>query len=201
LFGFDTVAAAQTRRRFSVGRRTAAVLAAIGAMIAVYACVLIGQGNFHEVVAGELYRSGQPRGDDIDRYVRNYGIKSVLNLRGANLDKPWYREEMAAVSRNGLVHADLALKANRALDDASVAALLSLFSTLPKPLLIHCEGGADRTGLAAALYLASIKHATEWSAELQLSILYGHIGLPLTHGWAMSTTFERLEPRLGYPDS
>ncbi|MFT3732625.1 MAG: tyrosine-protein phosphatase [Hyphomicrobium sp.] len=176
-------------------------LAVFAVMATVYAAIEIDRGNFHEVVAGELYRSAQPRGDDIDRYVRAYGIKSVLNLRGANPGKSWYRDEIAAASRNRLAHADLALKADRALDDASVAALMTLFASLPKPLLIHCEGGADRTGLAAALYLASVKHASEWAAELQLSILYGHIGLPLTHGWAMSTTFERLEPRLGYPNS
>lgn len=182
-------------------RRSILVALGVFAAAAGYLVVQIGRGNFHEVVAGELYRSGQPRGGDIDRYVRDYGIKSVLNLRGANPEKSWYRDELAASSRNGLVHADLALKADRALDDKEVAKLLALFESLPKPLLIHCDGGADRTGLATALYLASVKHADEWSAELQLSILYGHIGLPLTHGWPMSVTFERLEPRLGYSHS
>ncbi|HET6388778.1 tyrosine-protein phosphatase [Hyphomicrobium sp.] len=189
------------KRSLSFARGILVVLGVFVATAAAYAGVQFGRGNFHEVVAGELYRSGQPRGGDIDRYVHDYGIKSVLNLRGANPDKRWYRDEMAAISRNGLAHADLALKADRALDDETVSQLFALFASLPKPLLIHCDGGADRTGLASALYLAWVKHADEWSAELQLSILYGHIGLPLTHGWAMSTTFERLEPRLGYPNS
>ncbi|MBS0234323.1 MAG: tyrosine-protein phosphatase [Proteobacteria bacterium] len=189
------------KKRIALVRSILITLAAFVALPAAYAGIEISGGNFHEVIAGELYRSAQPRGEDIDRYVHTYGIKSVLNLRGTNPDKSWYRDEIAAASRNGLAHADLALKADRPLDDQTVASLLALFAKLPKPLLIHCEGGADRTGLATALYLASVKHATEWSAELQLSILYGHIGLPMTHGWAMSTTFERLEPRLGYPNS
>ncbi|WP_219928901.1 tyrosine-protein phosphatase [Palleronia abyssalis] len=48
----------------------------------------------------------------------------------------------------------------------------------PKPLLIHCRGGADRTGLTCALYVAGIDGRGEDAAEAQLSISYGHIGIP-----------------------
>ncbi|MFD2031462.1 tyrosine-protein phosphatase [Ancylobacter dichloromethanicus] len=47
-----------------------------------------------------------------------------------------------------------------------------------KPILIHCQAGADRSGLASALYLAAIKkNSAEAEAEAQLSIRYGHFFL------------------------
>jgi len=66
-----------------------------------------------------------------------------------------------------------------------------------KPILIHCREGADRTGLASALYLAAIKKAGEAVAEGQLSIRYGHISLPFIPEYAMDRAFETLEPSLG----
>jgi len=43
----------------------------------------------------------------------------------------------------------------------------------PAPVLVHCRAGADRAGLAAALYLAATGRAPE-EARAQLSLRYGH---------------------------
>jgi hypothetical protein len=45
--------------------------------------------------------------------VREYGIKSVLNLRGANAGSPWYDDEIAASTELGLAHFDYPLSAKR----------------------------------------------------------------------------------------
>src|SRR5579863_5676861 len=42
------------------------------------------EGNLHPVVAGVLYRSAQPSSAELASTVQQYGIKSVLNLRGPN---------------------------------------------------------------------------------------------------------------------
>lgn len=55
------------------------VLAAGGYL---YAIQLLG--NFHEVVAGQLYRSNQPSNEELVRYTKDHGIKTVINLRGPN---------------------------------------------------------------------------------------------------------------------
>ena len=71
-----------------------------------------------------------------------------------------------------------------------------------KPLLIHCQSGADRSGPAAALYLAAIARHGEAAAEDQLSIRYGHIGLPhVSSAYAMGRTWETLERWLGFAGS
>jgi protein tyrosine/serine phosphatase len=87
------------------------------------------------------------------------------------------------------------------LTEAQAAELVQLMRDAPKPVLIHCQGGADRTGLASALYLAAIEKRSESAAKGQMSIIYGHIPLPITHAYAMDRTFEKLEPILGFSNS
>ena len=118
----------------------------------------------------------------------------------------WVASDVAAcVGRGilplGLAHFDFRMSAKTELSPAEAEALLALMEAAPKPLLIHCQSGADRTGLAAALYVAAVKRWGEAAAEAQLSLLYGHVAAPFAKGWAMTSTFEALEPALGYPDS
>ena len=46
---------------------------------------------------------------------------------------------------------------------------------VPKPVLIHCDGGADRTSFAAALYAAEIARAPDATAEKEFSMWYGYL--------------------------
>jgi len=50
--------------------------------------------------------------------------------------------------------------------------LVALMKKAPKPLLVHCKAGADRTSLASALYLYALKHDPD--ADRAISIIYGH---------------------------
>ena len=94
------------------------------------------------------------------------------------------------------------MSAQSELAQPEVERLLQVMRDAPKPLLIHCQGGADRTGLAAALYVAGIEGRDEEAAEAQLSLTYGHIGIPwLSKAWPMNVTWERIEPWLGFPES
>jgi len=72
--------------------------------------------------------------------------------------------------------------------------LKAIFRDAPKPILIHCRSGADRTGLAAVIYLQQLAGVDEETAEWQLSPLYGHIGIPwLSPTFAMDRAWEMLE--------
>lgn len=73
---------------------------------------------------------------------------------------------------------------------------MALLDSLPKPVLIHCMGGADRTGLAAALYLASLGQG-EAKAEAQISFRSGHALLPVSAAWPMDQSWEAMEPSFG----
>lgn len=112
-------------------------------------------GNFATVVAGEVYRSNQPTPERLVAYARDHGIRTVLNLRGADPGADWYEAERKAAADLGLTLIDFSLSANRELTRDQADTLLALLRDAPKPLLIHCRSGADRTGLASVVYQVS----------------------------------------------
>ncbi|MDO5631760.1 MAG: tyrosine-protein phosphatase [Paracoccus sp. (in: a-proteobacteria)] len=163
---------------------------------------LLASGNTHPVILGELYRSAQPDTADLAQMQRDHGIASIINLRGANPDTAWYQDEIRASADLSITHYDFRMSAASELTADEAHRLLALMRDAPKPLLIHCKSGADRTGLAAALYVAGIAKHSEFAAEWQLSPRYGHVGIPwLSHAWPMDMTWEAMEPALGITGS
>jgi protein tyrosine/serine phosphatase len=154
-------------------------------------------GNVHTVAAGELYRSAQPSAAQISGYATRYGIRTIVSLRGENAGRPWYDSEVAASVNLGIAHIDFRMSASRELTQEQAERLVAILEATEKPLLIHCQAGADRSGLAAALYLVAIAKQAEETAEDQLSIGYGHVGLPhLSSAFAEDRSWEKLEPWL-----
>lgn len=159
-----------------------------------FAAYRLAIDNLAEVVPGELYRSSQIDREGLAAITERYHIRSVLNLRGAQRKKDWYQEEIAASQDLGLMHVDFPMKASEALSEGEVEKLVALMRTMPKPILVHCRQGADRTGLASALYLAALKGAGGAEAGGQLSLYFGHVAVPLlSEGWPMSETWERTQ--------
>lgn len=160
--------------------KKAALLLGIGAVaMGTYLVAIQLTGNFAAVVPGEVYRSNQPTAADIASYAGRYGIRTIINLRGRHEKDAWYEEEAAAAKR---------------LDADGAARLVAILKDAPRPILIHCRSGADRTGLASVLYLAKVAKVDEETAERQLSVRYGHIGIPLlSPTYAMDESWEALE--------
>jgi protein tyrosine/serine phosphatase len=149
-------------------------------------------GNFNTVVSGELYRSGQITPQQLDEYATKYGIKTIINLRGSNPGNTWYDAETAESKKLHIYHVDFGLSARREVTEQQAADLIALLRSSPKPILIHCKAGADRSGFVSALYLAAIKKWRPKVAEGQLSIRYGHLSLPFIPEYAMDRSFETL---------
>ncbi|WP_182713185.1 tyrosine-protein phosphatase [Brevundimonas aurantiaca] len=189
------------RRLNIVGRvavRAALLAAILIAVVIAYVGATAMTGNFHTVAEGEVYRSAQPSPAALERYVREHGIRTVINLRGENPSDGWYQDEVATSRRLGLRHIDFRMSAKRGITRREAWGLIQIMQRAPKPILIHCESGADRTGLASALYVAGIQRRGEDAAEEQLSLKYGHIAAPFGKGWGMTVTFEEMEPSLGF---
>jgi protein tyrosine/serine phosphatase len=151
-------------------------------------------GNFDEVIPGEYFRAAQPSAARLERYVRKYGIKSVLNLRGSNQKHLWYRNEAAKAEALGIRFADFKMSARKQLTDAQTEELLELLQDLPKPVLVHCKSGSDRTGLVSAIYVYKIAGRSQAAADRMISFRYGHIGIPyVSEAFAMDQNWAKLE--------
>jgi protein tyrosine/serine phosphatase len=57
----------------------------------------------------------------------------------------------------GVTHYDVKLSAFREVDSGTLETILAIMRQAPKPLLLHCKSGADRSGLIASLYV-SLRH-------------------------------------------
>lgn len=189
----ETAIGARRPWRFAwLVRSLAAVALSLGlgaAAFGAYCGIIIYAGNFRAVEDGVLYRSAQLGRTDLESFARQYGIKSVLNLRGAHAGQGWYDAEMAAVHELGLAHYDYPISAKRFVTPAQISQILDIVRAAPKPLLIHCKSGADRSGLVAALYRYAIAGASPADADRQLSLAYGHFPYLTSRSGAMDDSF------------
>lgn len=131
--------------------------------------------NFHEVDPARLYRSAQLNSAALEKAIVEHGIRTVINLRGARLSEDWYDDEVATCDRLGVQHYDLRMSAQRIPHREHLCQLLDLFATAERPILIHCQGGSDRTGLASAIYAIEYMGMTKDEALRQLSFSYFHV--------------------------
>jgi protein tyrosine/serine phosphatase len=146
-------------------------------------------GNFHVVEQDQFYRSAQLNKTEFERVIQAHGIKSILNLRGANPNQMWYDDEVTISTALGLTHYDYGISARRVVTSRQIADILEILRTAPKPILVHCSAGADRTGLVAALYEAEIQGKSADEADKQLSLVYGHFPYLASKSRAMDESF------------
>jgi len=144
-------------------------------------------GNFHKVDK-DVYRSAQLFSFNYPYYVGKHKIRSVLNLRGDS-QKKWYKDEMKIVKEYNITHYDFHIGDRRLASMQEMDKIVQIIKDAPKPLLIHCKAGADRTSLASALYLYALKH--EDDPEREISILYGHFPWLGSKTVAMDKSFEK----------
>lgn len=156
-----------------------------------YCAYVYEQGNFHAVSEDRVYRSRQLDEDELGDYIRTYKIRSVLNLRGENPGSHWYQGEIRVTQQLGVIHYDYGISSSRELGDPAIDHILGILRTAPKPILIHCQFGSDRSSLVAALYLYSIEGRTIEEASRQFSIRYGHFPYFGNSTEAMDRTFWR----------
>ena len=109
--------------------------------------------NFRTVEKNAFYGSRQMDAKALEKAINKYGIQTVINLRGPNVGKPWYDEELAVCQKLGVAHVDFAWSRGDLPDPESLIKFAALMETGKKPFLAHCEGGTHRTGVAAASYL------------------------------------------------
>lgn len=131
--------------------------------------------NTRHWVAPGVYRSSHPLPSQL-RAAARLGIRTVINLRGVDPGIASNRLSWEACERYGLKLVHFPLFSRQAPTREEILGLNELFRQVERPLLLHCKSGADRAGLASALYLMLQEQASVEVALRQLSLLrFGHV--------------------------
>lgn len=120
---------------------------------------LPGLHNFAQVAPG-LYRSAQPTAEGM-RTAKALGVRTVINLRILHSD----RDELRGL---GLRYAHIHAKAWHPEREDVLAFLAIATDPENQPVLVHCEHGADRTGLMVAAWRVAVEGWTPAEAAAEL---------------------------------
>jgi protein tyrosine/serine phosphatase len=180
----------------SLLRRAAAVTGAatlfVGLTTGGWAAYLATTGNIHAVVPGRLVRSAELSRSGFEHVIARYHIRTVINLRGTDSGHAWYDDELAAARTAGARHLDIRLSATHPPSSAKLNEIKAVLANAQTPILIHCQGGADRSGLVAALYEYWVLHRPVDEAGAQLSFRYGHFPWLGSRTAAMDEDWQRV---------
>jgi protein tyrosine/serine phosphatase len=128
--------------------------------------------NLYEIAPG-VWRSNQPSAARVRRYAE-MGLRTINNLRGRE-EYSYYLFEREAAERLGIEMIDIRILARTLVPRQSFLELLDLFDRVPRPFVMHCKSGADRAGLASALYLMHVEKLPVQVARKQLSLRFAHV--------------------------
>ncbi len=118
--------------------------------------------NFHWVIPDDCARAAQAWAGGVGPFLQKRGIKALINLRGRNDDLSWWKNETGAAAARGIAHLDAMLDSRKLPTRALLVRLIEAFDEAPRPFLLKCSGGQDRTSFAAALYII---HRDGWAAK------------------------------------
>ncbi|WP_426959290.1 tyrosine-protein phosphatase [Muricoccus radiodurans] len=157
------------------GRRAALV----NSLFVDHAALRTGWRNWGIVVPGRLYRSNHPQPWQLRNAARRFGLKTVINLRGHRPECGSDALSRAAAALLGLDHIDAPFESRGAPHKDRILRLAGIYASMQEPALIHCKSGADRTGLAAGLFLL-LNGGASADALAQLHPRWGHIAASRT---------------------
>jgi protein tyrosine/serine phosphatase len=107
--------------------------------------------NFHRI-SEEAFRSSQPTMWQLRRVVRQYGIKTVINLKGANAGSAYWHFEREQCAKLGIQMVDISIYSRSVPDAARIHRAKEVFESVEYPVWIHCKAGADRAGIYSTFY-------------------------------------------------
>jgi protein tyrosine phosphatase (PTP) superfamily phosphohydrolase (DUF442 family) len=135
--------------------------------------------NLHDVIPGQVYRSSQPSPAFLAEMVRDHQIHCVLKLNSPN-ESDWSKQEADAAERLGVKYLNVRIGVSRLPRREELLSLIDAIETAPRPMLVHCKIGADRTGVASALIAMHDGATFDDAVARQLNwrfLHFGHFGL------------------------
>ena len=174
--------------------------------------------NLGEVVPGKIYRSGILGRKDIEKLVDQYGIKTIICIKGR--ESPEIKD---LVRSSGLNLVVIKAWAEMPLEQKKLELIMKVLSekpfrvsdyselivdwlgpdgdwvSLPGAFLIHCQMGADRTGFVVAIYRICAQGWEEKSARREM-LRYFHLPQRYPRLWQYLRELnpQELCPALGF---
>jgi protein tyrosine/serine phosphatase len=162
-------------------------------LVAILWSIGVFGGNVRAIEPGRAYRSATLTGvnytgltarlvgNDLDSVLKRDRIGTVICLRSGSPADDWYRQEIETCRRDNVVHEDVPMSARSLPPPAALTTLLELFEHARYPILLHCQAGADRTGLASTIYAHLYeKQPLDMAQADELTWRYGHFPVDKT---------------------
>jgi protein tyrosine phosphatase (PTP) superfamily phosphohydrolase (DUF442 family) len=128
-------------------------------------------GNFEEVIPQKVYRSAQPTDEQLRHWAEQYGIRTIINLRGD--DEEEVEDEEATAKELGIEMISMNISSRRLTARFLLIELIEAIETAEMPILIHCHSGIDRTGTASAFAAMAIGDIDYEKAKWQAYVAPG----------------------------
>ena len=141
----------------------------LSATLLVVAILSIG---YNEVLPGKVYRYRQLSGSDLSEKIDQLGIRTVVNLRGKHPDEKWYQEELQAARNKSVTLFSFPMNSKKLPNRSDLQGLIDVITSTKRPMLVHCEAGNERSGMAAAIALLLTPGKTLDDAYRQVSLKY-----------------------------
>lgn len=149
--------------------------------LALIALLAVGLGvdygilkNFSTVVPGKMYRSGQPSEAQLEKWIEEYGLKAILTMR---FGVPDFEKELA--ERHGIKLYHAPFSARNGLGEKQWETIRPILTDGRNlPILFHCHGGGDRSGIVTALYRIEVQG---WPLDKALREMNRHYHISLRY--------------------
>jgi protein tyrosine/serine phosphatase len=130
---------------------------------------LPGLPNLHKV-SDSMYRGAAPTAEGI-RQLKKLGIKTVVDLRDSGSPDD--------LRGTGMTYVRIPTTAWQPDEKAVVRFLQTVTDTSRLPVFVHCQRGADRTGMMCAIYRVAMQG---WSKDQAIEEMT-HGGFGFYSGW------------------
>ena len=158
--------------------------ASLGAMILLLAVGLwIGRDvlwgdNFHESVAGQLYRSARVKPNALDAMIQNHGLRSVLVFTGDPRGHSWFRKYQEICKARKVELYAINLRDDLAPTRKTLDRLVEVLAEAPRPLIVQGYRGIEHSSFATAV-ARLLDGDTPDQALNAFGLRYGQFGEPV----------------------
>ena len=131
--------------------------------------------RFSAVIDNQVYRSAQLSASRLDVIIQTYGIRTIIALLGSENGALWYENEKAVAERHQIRMLNIGFGSHELPQYNRLNQLVDALLSAPRPILLHCYRGADRSGMASAIALILNNALSLETIEKQFSWRFGVI--------------------------